>query len=106
MGNSNSNELDGRYVSEEEFNELLRREKHKKKKEAEILFKHKMKKIRHNSKCKDNLLMIYYGETQRFLNQFLNYDTYELVRDTNYLGKSYKMVICNYIYKWYSNSKC
>ena len=107
MGNSNSNELDGEYVSEEEFNELLRREKHKKKKEAHILFKHKMKKIYHNSKCKDNLLMIYYGETRRFLNEFLDYNIFELVcGNMQFLNKMYNLAMCNYIRKWYSNSKC
>ena len=39
------------------------------------------------------------------LNKFLNYDTYELARDTTYIGKTYKIAIINYIYKWYSNSK-
>ena len=111
----NSNEIVAQYISEEEFNELLRREKHKKLKEAQILFRDKMKKIYQN-----NDLYYYYKNIKMYrnenselqshhklndLNKFLNYDTYELVRDTTYLGKSYRVAMCNYIYKWYSNSK-
>ena len=41
-----------------------------------------------------------------YLYKFQYYDTYELVRDTRYIGKYYKIAMTNYIYKWYSNSKC
>lgn len=41
-----------------------------------------------------------------YLNKFQYYDTYELVKDTRYIGGYYKIAMTNYIYKWYSNSKC
>tara|TARA_R110002020_G_scaffold216842_1_gene424657 strand:+ start:1860 stop:2165 length:306 start_codon:yes stop_codon:yes gene_type:complete len=99
----NTNEIVATYVSEEEFNELLRREKHKKKKEAELLFRDKMLKIYQISNSKDILLMFYYGEKWRFLNEF----KYELVcGEIQFLTKVYNIAMINYIYKWYSNSKC
>jgi len=108
----NTNEVVAEFITEEEFNELLRREKHKKLKEAQILFRDKMKKIYHNNDLSYyySNIKIYRNENSELqslndLNKFLNYDTYELVRDTTYLGKSYRVAMCNYIYKWYSNSK-
>lgn len=41
-----------------------------------------------------------------YLYRFKWYDTYELVNDTYELGKMYRVAMINYIYKWYSNSKC
>tara|TARA_R110000824_G_scaffold154614_1_gene326808 strand:+ start:1519 stop:1839 length:321 start_codon:yes stop_codon:yes gene_type:complete len=104
----NSNEVVANYVSEEEYNEILRREKHQKLQKANILFRDKMQKIYFISNSKDNLLMFYYGEKWRFLNEFLDYYKYELVcrLEVGFLTKVYKVAMINYLYKWYSNSKC
>lgn len=105
MGNTKG-KIVASYVSEEEFNELVRREKHRKKKEAEFLFRDKMLKIYQISNSKDNLLMFYYGSKWRFLNEFLDYYKYELVcGEIQFLTKVYNIAMCNYIRKWYDNYK-
>ena len=102
----NNNEIVASYISEEEFNELLRREKHKKKKEAELLFRDKMLKIYQISRSEDLLLMFYYGEKWRFLNEFIDYYIHRLVcGEIEFITKVYNIAMCNYIRKWYDNYK-
>ncbi len=115
----NSNEVVAKYVSEEEYNELLRREKHRKKKQAELLFKQKLYPIIQSREKQINHLYYYYKNIEghrgeewdcneyelNYLYKFKWYDTYELVRDTGYLGRIYRIAMINYIYKWYDNYK-
>ena len=105
----NSNEIVAKYITEEERKQMFY-----------DLVKYKFEKICDNRRRVQRNLYYYYKNIKIYrnenselqshhklndLNKFLNYDTYELVRDTGYLGKSYKISIINYIYKWYSNSK-
>ena len=99
----------GRYVTEEERQEIYRNR-----------IKNVFSKIDWNFWKKNTLLYYYYKNLEEhrnevcycnkyqlnYLYKFQYYDTYELVRDTRYIGIYYKIAMTNYIYKWYSNSKC
>tara|TARA_R110000796_G_scaffold69894_2_gene159096 strand:+ start:215 stop:538 length:324 start_codon:yes stop_codon:yes gene_type:complete len=105
----NSNEIVAKYITEEERKQMFY-----------DLVGEKLYRIGDKRSRKKVLLEYYYKNIEIYrnenselqshhklndLNKFLNYDTYELVRDTTYIGKTYKIAIINYIYKWYSNSK-
>ena len=105
----NTNELVAEYVSEEERQKIFLNQ-----------FKQKLYPIIQSREKQINYLYYYYKNIEghrgeewycneyelNYLYKFKWYDTYELVRDTGYLGRIYRIAMCNYIYKWYSNSKC
>lgn len=110
MGN---NQVVGEYVSEEELQEIEQ-------KDFLNTVKYKFNKVSFTIRKEEDYLRGYYYNIKKhigeciniksytklnILNRFLDYDTYELVRDTGFKGRAYRIAMINYIYKWYSNMK-
>jgi len=106
----NSNEVVAKYVTEEERQKIFLCALDKKiyiignsrEKQIDMLYEYYKNIENYRSEYgirEDNLNYLY---------KFLNYNTCDLAYkyDGWYLNRAYRVAMINYIYKWYSNSKC
>lgn len=106
----NTNEVVAEFVTEEKRQEIFLNE-----------VKKKFLKIDWSFSEKNDDLYYYYKNIEKYrseygiredrlnyLYKFLNYNTCDLAYkfDGWYLNTAYRVAMTNYIYKWYSNSKC